>query len=201
MATCGSCGWSLTNGHHCANPQCGLKPSAYTTGSDKSKCFAADTPVLTSVGSMPISQVRVGDLVTSYSKSQETTLRRVLEVRGTDIGRAWFVFFDAEDEPLKVSKYHSILTVRGYRMVFQLKTGMEVLHFDGDKLIGTRRVSKVMTNRTPERLYNLVTEGEHNFVCSGLVAHNFSFAHEIRAWMYSRKVASRMWRKPIRASA
>lgn len=150
-------------------------------GGGGGSCFAADTPIETPHGAIPIALVQVGSLVSSLNvKAGNIEPRHVLKVPAYRSGRLWTVTLDRGNAPLRVTRRHSFLTARGWQQAGSLVEGDWLQHHDG----GLVRVVRAADSGISEPVFNLISEDDHTYFAGGVAVHNFTYLRECRVWLY-----------------
>lgn len=89
---------------------------------EQAGCFPGDTRVLTPTGHKPVRLLEEGDQVLSWDKnSSRITVCRVKTVVRHASVRVWSLGFGKLRAPLRVTRFHTLLTSRGWLRVDQIK--------------------------------------------------------------------------------
>lgn len=156
-------------------------------------CFTGDTQIRTPLGERRIDSLRQGDEVLSWdAATQSLRTRKIKQVRQYGPSTVSSVELDNGNR-FSATRLHSIMTRRGWRRVGALVTG-DTVQTDA----GQVKVRAVTPQRTKERVYNLITAGEHNFIANGVVAHNFTVLRRTRAGLHSAVEAIQKFRPIFR---
>jgi hypothetical protein len=155
------------------------KPAAQTAA-----CFASGSRVLTPAGWRSIESLQQGDEVLSWhrgalvprvvEKAKKHGFRNILEVEFIGGGSA-----------LRVTPNHKVLRSDGrWVRVDSLVPGSVVAGSQGAMVVATVRRSAAQ-----ERVYNLITSEDRNFVVEGVVAHSFGVLLGLRMF-FSRSASA-----------
>ena len=148
-------------------------------------CFPGTTRVLTPYGEIPIERLHVGDEVFSYDTRRRcVVVRRITRKLTHPASRIFELSFTSRRAPLLTTGYHTFLTDCGWVKASRLKAGCRILNRASQTKYGSS-ISKVEATSRIEPVFNLYTEGEHNFIVEGLVAHNFTFVRELRTVLHA----------------
>jgi hypothetical protein len=90
------------------------------------------------------------------------------------------VSFNDGGESLRTTAHHSFLTRRGWVKASALRVGDRFVHAISKEAV----VSSVAATGKSEKVYNLYTAIEHNFIVDGVVAHNFTFLRRFRTLVH-----------------
>lgn len=146
-------------------------------GPAQTACFPADARILTVKGKRAISSLQRGEYVLSRGESGALLSRRITRVRVYELSRICIVEFDDRGHSLRVTPSHTVLSRRGWSRVDGLRVGDELLQAESGRY---RRIRSVTLKTDAEPVYNLITEGDHNFIADGIVAHNFTRLRRVR---------------------
>ena len=156
----------------------GYKPS--------SSCFPGTVRVLTPHGYTPIEKLNVGDEILSYdSRARFKVARRITRKLRyvSDLSAIVQICFKSRRTPLLTTGHHTFLTDHGWVKADRLKAGWKIITEPG----GNKQdevISKVEAKSSVVPVYNLYTEGEHNFIVEGLVERNFTTLRKLRTLLH-----------------
>lgn len=170
MADCRHCGGNVSpNAKTC--PHCGEPDPS---------CFPGDVRILTPFGYRRIESLVCGETILSWNLLRRSlSVRPITKILSHPLSRIWSVEFASNRPPLRATRFHTILTERGWVRVDRIVKG-DCLVVGENTRQRKPQVLKVLETSQVECVYNLVTEGEHNFIVENLVAHNFTFFRGLR---------------------
>jgi hypothetical protein len=150
-------------------------------GKKENSCFPESVHVLTPTGARSIAHFIRGDVVLSFDPLRNELVERIVsKTREHFPRRIWEVQFATGCESLRSTASHSILTQRGWTRIDKLVIGDSLVGIGARDFI----VERVVPTGIDEKVYSLITTGEHNFVANGIVAHNFTFMRKTRAFLH-----------------
>lgn len=150
-------------------------------GSGRGSCFVAETPILTPSGWISIGSLSVGDVVLSVCcDSFRLIPRKILRKKKAGTGRIWQINTSC-GRNIRTTKWHTFLANDGWSFAWRLHKEKEILLWDGAKGVSSSTISKSGSANASAEVFNLVTDGERNFIANGFIAHNFSFARRLRS--------------------
>jgi hypothetical protein len=159
--------------HH--RPRRGGGRSRGRSRSRNSGCIVGEVKVLTPTGYRAISSLKAGDWVVSLDKGRVAVLRRVRRVLVCGARPVYTVV--TEDSLFKATQGHLFLTARGWVRTRFLRPSDTLVSLRGTR----QKVISVTLSPSVEPVYNLRTEGEHNFIIeTKIVAHNYCFLPRLR---------------------
>lgn len=142
-------------------------------------CFPSSTLIATPYGQVPIGELSVGDIVLS---SQDGTLVGRLITRTLVHGASPLVRVELESgNTLICTANHSFLTDKGWLALTKIRSGDSIMQADGRPSC----VKSIAETGTMEPVFNLYTQGEHNFIADGCVAHNFTHFRKLRTLLHN----------------
>lgn len=176
-ASCSQCLGTGYKGGHAAREKARLDPSR------RDGCFPATAKVSTPFGLKNISDISVGDKVTSfnaYGKPEDCEITRVLKHEPSLILKV-----DTTGTDFEATGFHSVKTVeRGWQKVSQLKTGDTLPYVDNNGVILSQTVNTVVSAGRMEPVYNLIVAGSYTFSVEGCIAHSFTRFRTIRVFLH-----------------
>jgi hypothetical protein len=157
---------------------------AYRQGVDNNRdpnaCFPGDTPIMTPSGEKRIDALKRGDVVLSWNEARGVMVpRRIKRVDAHNPTLPVNVRLDSGTE-LRVTGNHTVLSNRGWKRIDALKSG-DALHTVAN---GSAKIVAVTPAKVKEKVFNLITEGEHNFIAGGVIAHNFTTLRRLRTALH-----------------
>jgi Pretoxin HINT domain len=150
-------------------------------GGHKPACFPANANIFTVGGKQAISSLQKGDYVLSRSRAGALVARRITDVKVHSPSYIWVIGFDDHGPKIRTTGSHTVLSRRGWIRVSCLRSGDELVQPETGIF---RRVQRISATDDAEPVYNLSTEGEHNFIVEGIVAHNFTTLRRVRTLMH-----------------
>lgn len=148
-------------------------------------CFPGSALVNTPDGPRRIDEIKKGDEISCWNEDERSVMRRrVKKVRAHGPAAIMTVAFEGEQTPMRATGFHTVLTTRGWRRINQLKRGDGIIICDRHDL-RTARIASLGAGTKRVPVYNLITEGEHNFIVDGVVAHNFTVLRRTRAYLHT----------------
>lgn len=162
---------------------------------DDYKCFPASALVHTPRGLVAMSEIRVGDTVFSRVPRGGRAARRVTRVLTHEPALVWKARFES-GQALRVTPGHTFLALKhGWYCWRQLRA-----FCPGDAFVtadGPTDIVRSLAADGVEPVFNLHTEGEHNFVVDGFVAHNFTHLRAARERLHRWFIDPPMQARPI----
>lgn len=148
----------------------------------KASCFPGHAQVLVPGGQRAIRDLSRGDYILSWSESHRRLVARcITRTFEHDPAPILSVEFADGNSTLQATANHRVLAHGNeWIRVDRLVPGDRIATHDGL----TRTVSSVLLSGRTDRVFNLFSEVEHNFVVEGVVVHNFSYLLGIRTWMH-----------------
>ena len=137
-------------------------------------CFPAAAKVMTPGGWTAISDLGPGDQVMSLNPATHTLVpRAVIKRLEHNEARLLEIQLSGSTTPILTTGNHRFHTQNGWIQAKSLRAGDIVSSIRDLSAAEASVISVRMTDKS-ERVYNLHTAGEHNFIVDGLVAHNFA---------------------------
>lgn len=169
--------WSLKKGMTLNVPP--LTPTEMSPVSDlaavaSAACFPGESMVLTPEGYKRIADLDIGCAVFSYTPDHGIIARTITRKMRYDSAKVWCLR-TTNAKAMRVTGHHTLLTAEGWKKVEALQVGDQLLHVDGPQTL-----SSIDHEPGHEPVYYLHTNGEHNFIVEGFVAHNFTSLRWIR---------------------
>jgi len=134
-------------------------------------CFLPDTRILKSdMTSIPISQVRPGDLLLSFTSEGAIAEAEVCNILSYEVRE--YVVVSTERVILSVTPEHPFYVGNHtFRTLESLHVGDRIFAFDGQGLT-PQPILRLEHIRTRARVYNLQTNRPHTFFANGIAVHN-----------------------------
>ena len=144
-------------------------------------CFPGDSKVMTPFGWRNICELKEDDIVLSYDRDGSLSQRRVMR-KNSYSNSSSIVNVVSHNDSLSFSatKSHSIKTARGWILVNKLVAGDKIVSLDDKGRISNHTLKKVEESNRHEPVFNLIIEGNFNFIVKGCVAHSFSYFRILR---------------------
>jgi len=130
-------------------------------------CVSADTDVVCSNGTFPITQVKAGDYVLTH----EGRFRKVLNVIYKGMERMWVVR-TFRNHKIRCTMNHRFLTPEGWKSLREIHFNDQVKVMEGAELVYDT-LSWFMPSEV-EDVWDLEVEEDHSYVGNGFVNHNSS---------------------------
>ena len=141
-------------------------------------CFAADTPVLTPVGWVEISQLRAGGEVMTWSPEGELTARPVFHVREKAKRQCMRLVLDSGGV-LNVTPAHPLRVANVWKRVDQVRVGDILPSVARNGHVSEGRVVEIQWEGIVADVYHLYCGREHTYVVAHAISHCFSFARPL----------------------
>ncbi len=142
-------------------------------------CFPYSALIETPSGKIPIGDLRVGQMVLSYSNTGILVPRRITRKLSYGPASIVRVEFTPNKTHLNCTESHSFLTGRGWLAVKKLHSGDSIFQAKTSR-ISPIQIRRITSTGKMEPVFNLYTEGEHNFIADDCIAHNFTFLRVFR---------------------
>ncbi|SMX27283.1 hypothetical protein TRP8649_01386 [Pelagimonas phthalicica] len=143
-------------------------------------CFAVGTKISTLDGFVPIEEVSESSSVLSLSKSGETNISRVFEVRRYRPARIWKICLTGHSQELRATWGHPFLTSRGVVRTRFLRRGDHLFKLNESNQIVRTCVASVEATKEREVVYNLIVDDDLSYFAGGVAVNSFSFAGKLR---------------------
>jgi hypothetical protein len=135
--------------------------------------FPGETRIQTPFGERRIDSIKRGDYILSWNAArQEMVKRRVKKVIVHPPTQLSQISFNGMRNPLFVARGQTLFMNQGWKQVAQL-TKKDYLLLVGEGELQWAHITNVEETKRIKPVYRLITEGEHNFIAEGHVAHNF----------------------------
>lgn len=144
-------------------------------------CFPSNTNILTPSGWRHISVINPGEPVLTVDSNGDFQRQVVIKRKDHRPKPLASIVDRSGKELLRVTRAHSVLTVRGWLRVADLRDG-DVLSYlvADDRKLTTVTVGAVLDTQDVETVHNLIVAGSYSFVAQGYVAHSFSYCRTLR---------------------
>ncbi len=170
--------WHYFAGADCNNAHM-LDPGEIDHGRDDEKCFPYSALINTPQGKVKIGDTTVGQTVWSYHEG--ILVKRAITTKLVfGSSKIMQIDFEGNVSPIRCAPVHSFLTSKGYLALPKIVAGDSIVYMDANGFKRHRRVTSITDTKTREPVFNLYTQGEHNFIVDGYVAHNFTRFRAIR---------------------
>lgn len=152
-------------------------------GSSHGGCFVGSTKILTPSGQVRIDSLKKGDVILSWSEAaQELVERRISAVKNHKQPKTIWVLDVDDMTSIEMTANHKFLTQEGWKAARLIKAGDFVLC--ANETVEWKVVKGVAKTNKVEPVFNLITEGDHNYVAGGALAHNFSYFRKTRTALH-----------------
>lgn len=144
---------------------------------DYEPCFPYSAQILTLKGEVPIGETYVGQIILSRRKDGVLVPRPIVKKLVHDLSPLVKVEFTS-GKSFECVDVHSFLTDKGWLAVKKMH--------EGDRIVQARQsvdqgiIKSITPTGKMEPVFNLYTQGEHNFIANGCVAHNFTYFRMLR---------------------
>ena len=132
--------------------------------------FLAGTEVETSEGKKAIEELRAGDIIQSYSISQEQENKNVVTEVIRGMGNSYLIL-QYGNQQIETTGDHLFFTGKGYTPAELLAPGDTIFVLENGSLVPTE-VTDIETVNEKVRTYNLEVKGDHNYFANGALVHN-----------------------------
>lgn len=136
-------------------------------------CFVAGTLIDTPFGPRPIETLSPGEEVFSMSSAGRMEKNRVGQFFKHEVNSYLKIKFSSGSE-LKVTEEHPIYVSNfaDYVEAGKLRVGMLVVQAGKDGELGTQEILSIEKIETPETVYNISVDENHNYFAEGILVHN-----------------------------
>lgn len=186
--TCGGTGQSIASNDPCWNCSGTGTVSATVNriqnhGGDKidnnGGCFPAGTMIATPHGLKPIETINSNDSVSSWDVRNNCMVSSLVLLRTEHDKRKTVSLYLDDGSCVTTTGVHSFLTPIGWKRADALLIGDHIVQSAGrDVAISSIQQSAEVT------VFNLITDGHHNFIADGCVVHNFTHFRSIRSFLW-----------------
>lgn len=157
------------------------RPGNTGGGGGGGDCFPAGTMIKTPAGEMGIEQVEKGDIVYSYDSNEMALVcKRVLaRTNAHDSANIIKISF-ADESYIYTTKNHPFLTCKKWKKAKDLNTGDKLCAASTGLKTGVKNIVSITPIKQLLPVYNLIVEGNFNFIADGVVVHSFSYLKSAR---------------------
>lgn len=166
-----------------SDPDQGRKYKCNDPNCWKCNCFPHSALVETPRGRTQIGNLSKGQTILSYSSDGALVTRIITRKLVHEPAALIRVAFESEEATLQCTTSHSFLTDKGYQSLQKLRPGDFITRVIASKIVRSRVVSITPTG-IMEPVFNLYTQGEHNFIADGCIAHNFTHLRMLRVVLH-----------------
>lgn len=149
----------------------------------KCNCFPYSTLIETPTCQTQIGNLSEGQMILSYSKNGVLVPRRITRKLVHEATPLVKVTFESEDSTLVCTANHSFKTDKGYQALHDLRPGDFITRVVSSETV-LHCIKSITPTGTIEPVFNLYTQGEHNFIADGCVAHNFTHFRMLRVVLH-----------------
>lgn len=147
----------------------------------KPSCFPFSASISTPSSEVPIGETYVGQIILSRRNDGVLVPRPIARKLVHGLAPLVKVEFTS-GKSFKCVNIHSFLTDKGWLAVEEMHPGYKIVQdFPSD---GQGIIKSITPTGTMEPVFNLYTQGEHNFIVNGCVAHNFTHFRTLRTILY-----------------
>lgn len=146
-------------------------------------CFPYSTLVETPHCRTQIGNLSEGQTILSYGSDGALVVRTITRKLVYKPAALVRVAFESEEATLVCTASHSFLTDKGYQSLRKLRPGDFITRVTASKVVRSR-IESIVPTGTVEPVFNLYTQGEHNFIADGCVAHNFTHFRMLRVALH-----------------
>ncbi|MFZ2252813.1 MAG: Hint domain-containing protein [Minisyncoccia bacterium] len=158
--------------YKCSDPNCW-----------KCNCFPQSTLIETPRGRTQIGNLSEGQTILSYTSDGALVARAITRKLAYNPTPLIQVAFESEGGTLQCAVSHSFLTNKGYQSLRKLRPGDFITRVIDSRIVHSR-IESITSTGTAEPVFNLYTQGEHNFIADGCVAHNFTHFRMLRVALH-----------------
>lgn len=171
--------------HDSAHDYYGQSPSSrdfdeYAGRNDNNSCFPFFALILTPYGEVPIGETHVGQIILSRRKDGVLVPRPIVKKLVYGAVPIIEVKFESGNKSFQCAPVHSFLTDKGWFSIKKLHPGDSIIQFDSSRCC----IESILPTGKMEPVFNLYTQGEHNFIANGCVAHNFTRFRAMRTVLH-----------------
>ena len=154
-------------------------------GGYNSGCFPAGTMIATPQGQTNIEQIAANDQDLSvHPLTGEQSTRRVLRVNTHRSRQLWRIRF-ADETLVRTTATHSFRIGTAWRSAAQIRPGDKACHIDTSGDFKTHVVGESAPTTEVADVFNLIVEGENNFIADGTLAHSFTHFRTLRGMLWN----------------
>jgi hypothetical protein len=162
-------------------------------GVTQSGCFPAGTKVETPYGTRDIARLSTGDFVLAVDlQTSRTRKRKILKIDVHHSNRIWALTF-SDGSAVRTTAAHSFLVAGKWEKASRIYIGDTLAVSSADGLSEKTVISSEATE-SMEPVYNLIVEGDFNFIADGVLAHSFTRLRAVKIAIWS---CIQKWRADI----
>lgn len=144
------------------------------------ECFPFSALILTPYGEVPIGETYVGQIILSRRNDGLLVPRPITKKLVYGVTPIIEVKFESGNKSFECAPVHSFLSNKGWLSIQKLHPGDSIVQFDSSLC----RIESILPTSKMEPVFNLYTQGEHNFIANGCVAHNFTRFRTLRTFIH-----------------
>jgi hypothetical protein len=147
-------------------------------------CFPAGTIISTPNGICDIARLSNGDLVLAVDiHTNQIRKRKILKVVVHDANKIWVLRL-SDGSVLRTTAVHSFLINGIWKKASQIREGDKLAVYSSQ---GVRDITIDASEASDsvETVYNLIVDGDFNFIASGILTHSFTYLRTLRVILWS----------------
>jgi|GEM_PF-3247341 len=154
-------------------------------GGGSGGCFPRGTRISTPSGSMDIGEVQVGDYVSSVIPTTgQIVAHRVLKVAAHPSRKIWHIRFDDGSE-VRTTATHSFRVGKRWVTAARVRAGDHMQTLGCSVPSSARTVAESCGTEDMQDVFNLIVEGENNFIADDVLAHSFTHFKAVRGFVWN----------------
>jgi hypothetical protein len=148
-------------------------------------CFPAGTSIATPDGTCDIAQLSKGDLVLAVDiRTGQIRKRKILKIAIHGANRIWVLRF-SDGSAIRTTAVHSFLVKGSWKKASQIREG-DTLAVSSPHGLSDITVVASEATESVETVYNLIVDGDFNFIADGILAHSFTYLRALKVAIWSR---------------
>lgn len=144
-------------------------------------CFPFSSLISTPLGEVSIGKTYVGQIILSRRNDSILVPRQITKKLVHGLAPLVKVEFTS-GKSFRCVKIHSFLTDKGWFAAEEMYAGDRIIQ--GHQDVNQGIIKSITPTGTMEPVFNLYTQGEHNFIVDGCVAHNFTHFRTLRTVLH-----------------
>lgn len=161
-------------------------------------CFPKGTEITTPFGPRDISGLQKGDFVIAMNRqSGEKQIRKILKKLTHRNRKIWRLEF-SDGSSVSATAVHSFSINGKWKKATEIKSGDIIVSYGADGGFSQKTVTVSTETSESADVYNLIVEGDFNFVAGGVIAHSFTYFKTVRALAWSFRESSRLLSQQIK---
>ena len=148
-------------------------------------CFPAGTSIATPEGACDIALLSKGDLVLAVDiHTGQIRKRKILKIAVHGANRIWVLRF-SDGSAIRTTAVHSFLVEGSWKKASQIRGG-DTLAVSSPHGLRDKTVVVSEATESVETVYNLIVDGDFNFIADGILAHSFTYLRALKVAIWSR---------------